>query len=1605
MEYKQELIDILREMQIIQEAKSIKDITDKPILDQLTIDRQLNTTVSLIEDSLNFERQISQYLQELNFSKLYHIYNSYQCIIDVLDSNMLEIFLNYKCKIKEQKQLIQLKIENFLQDQITSFKKMNIRQIIEKPIIDLVQQIHEVSIFDNNYTLFYQDIIESLKQTLDLQIQNLSIDYSQDINIFERDLQKLPQEIVKLYLKQILQIKDARLTQQQMQIRQLASSQDFKSIITNFKNSAYKQEYDILKIFQQKIQELTLESFTKYTKYIDTNNFTDLFSQLQTTWDDWMHYQDVLKQLKDENVCANKKFQHLYIDNTVNNYITSIVEKIVNAMTNMANQITQKKNLRYQSENLTNIVLFQSQIETNMSLGKSLIGSSKYQSSLYQKVIEMVFQTLQNNSTQFNSRISSMNNLDEVLELAKNQPINQQLYEYLHAQKNKQLSQNYQNIYSFQEMVSKLVDSIQKLESECKQVFICQKTLTENNAEREDYYKIIFKSFQKIQNARKLQTYFIEYKCDITKIEEGCIQHFNNEAEKIYKSVEDQLKILPGDDRRLYQTFNNYCDNLRAISEIFKQTSTTQIAKHNLDQIKDQFKTKPEELKQLENQNILCNRLIQYKQMSIDIHIFREAINSGIDEVLDQVYQSDKGPLKISEIGSILNSHTNAQIAQQILRDHQKFKNYSIELRNTGSLRFTLENVLDEQMDEKIQLYLGIKRAKGLSIQEQDNYGNIIDQQVKRDEIKAFYQEFDQKYWAQVDPFLNKVLDGLDIAKQKVLQFSRQQIFLAQTKIDILSSVLAYWTLSNTKDYIGTNNIVESRKKLLQPHPAQIIAIFSLLGIDSSNYLKNQLIQVLTGEGKSVILAVTAIVLAIMGFDVNCACYSEYLSQRDYESFTDLFKAFDVKNNITYGTFSAMCEKYINQNGEIRTLTEQCITQNNIEKQQFKQKRDQILMIDEVDVFFSEDFYGSSYNPVTSIQNQEIINFFDYVWANRNNNQLLEIGSISKTEQYKKIVNSLKGWEQLVKEVVIDILSDIIHFQTHKYIVHKGLIGYKSQDTISTSTYYGYRTLFAYYQEVENNKVQVNELQIRKTIHFSCGNFSYAEIPKNYKHIIGVTGTLDTVSKPEMKLLTDEYNIKKFSYLPSVYGTNQLDFAKDSSKFVLIVDDKEYYKSISNEINAKKQGNRGIPVLVMFETSADIEQFQQSKEYKHVDNYQQIKLLTETVLSSEKEGIVRQAVTKGTVTLITREFGRGTDFVCYDQTIDSHGGVHVIQTFFSDELSEEKQIKGRTARQGNRGSYSMIILDTTLEKYGLKLQDIENMKNTDRYYSAIHPKRLDYFNRKYPERTRNIKSIKAKHETSNRFLDAIIEGNMKAVKEFLINGNKGYGATTAKSKTLILMDVTGSMDGVLEILKNTIQTIFSNIHAVLKQHGVTDSFDVMFTGYRSYNSGAQLLEVSDWETDPDNLHQFISNVKTGASSAHGEEAVEVGLQHANSEYQNGLTQVILIGDAAPSTRQQIQQDRNIQGENYWKTTQFKTATYYEDEIQRLRQRSVKVHTLFIAGAEASFRQISTRTNGTCQKLNLNPNELTKRIAEIIIQNVGEKNGTNLIQLYRDRFGV
>ena len=70
------------------------------------------------------------------------------------------------------------------------------------------------------------------------------------------------------------------------------------------------------------------------------------------------------------------------------------------------------------------------------------------------------------------------------------------------------------------------------------------------------------------------------------------------------------------------------------------------------------------------------------------------------------------------------------------------------------------------------------------------------------------------------------------------------------------------------------------------------------------------------------------------------------------------------------------------------------------------------------------------------------------------------------------------------------------------------------------------------------------------------------------------------------------------------------------------------------------------------------------------------------------------------------------------------------------------------------------------------------------------------------------------------------------------------------------------------------------------------------------------------------------------------EAIEIGLWHANNEFDKGrLSQVILIGDAPVKSKKQIIDNRNkYNGEKYWENTPFSEATYFETEICKLKKK-------------------------------------------------------------------
>ena len=170
-------------------------------------------------------------------------------------------------------------------------------------------------------------------------------------------------------------------------------------------------------------------------------------------------------------------------------------------------------------------------------------------------------------------------------------------------------------------------------------------------------------------------------------------------------------------------------------------------------------------------------------------------------------------------------------------------------------------------------------------------------------------------------------------------------------------------------------------------------------------------------------IAVTACVLALCGYEVSCACYSDYLCKQNYNAFKPLFESLNLLNVVHYGTFSKLCEEMINREGDIRKIVGELIsTQNWSHNKNTSEMSPKILIIDEVDVFFHKDFYGDVCTPSVSLSDPTIQELTDYIWNNRASN--LRLAHVIKSEPYLKCCARFSPWKFLIAKAVKDMLAD-----------------------------------------------------------------------------------------------------------------------------------------------------------------------------------------------------------------------------------------------------------------------------------------------------------------------------------------------------------------------------------------------------------------------------------------------------------------------------------------------------------------------------------------------------------------------------------------------------
>jgi len=772
-----------------------------------------------------------------------------------------------------------------------------------------------------------------------------------------------------------------------------------------------------------------------------------------------------------------------------------------------------------------------------------------------------------------------------------------------------------------------------------------------------------------------------------------------------------------------------------------------------------------------------------------------------------------------------------------------------------------------------------------------------------------------------------------------------------------------------------------------------------------------------------------------MGYNVDCACYSKYLSNRDFVEFKPLFDGFGVTQYISYGTFGQLCEQFINSRGDIRQIVASTVTGTSRSPKEDKSKgRKRILLIDEVDTFFSPDFYGKLYEPFACIADQTLTTLVLWLWDNRT--KFLTWKKVSDSLQFKDCVDRFSDWKELIIDVVKGMVCDLKIFTNEinrphyksEYIVINDQIAYKEHDSYSTNIIHGYKTMFAYIKEYESKNISKDNMIKALVARLYCGGFSYAEIPNKYDFIMGVTGTLKQIVNGPDGILLNDYKISNFTYMPSVYGKNQLYFEENTPEYVAILSKAEFFFKLTEEIfNRLESRSSGDDykraVFVFFDSIENLKSFYDDPAFIKLRDHAII--LSEDVSTASKEGIIRAAASTEQVVLMTKAFGRGTDFICYDKKLIDAGGVHVIQTFLSKQVAEEVQIKGRTARQGDRGSYSLMLTYDDLDKFGITLEIIEDIKNSGKRYSSLNDIRNKYYSEKlFPIIRRGVDQISAIFNESSAFIDDLISNNRPAINAFLTKYNhvelSGESEVEAPS-TIVLMDATYSMESMIQLTKHAVKTMFQNMNKILKEQNFSAEISVQFMVYRNYNAPPEsLLEESAWEVlsdNPSRLYSFMDTVDP--SYGWGSEAVEVGLARVVEQItkeKKQIGQIILIGDREANDRDEVLEKRNESEHDWLSSSRFAELVFYKDEIQKLKDLNVRVNCFYLTEsflthantekAKSCFEEISNCTGGVCQELKIDAPDASDKLTHVVsVSTLRAAGGDGLASAYRKAFDV
>ncbi|CAF4173221.1 unnamed protein product [Rotaria sp. Silwood2] len=522
---------------------------------------------------------------------------------------------------------------------------------------------------------------------------------------------------------------------------------------------------------------------------------------------------------------------------------------------------------------------------------------------------------------------------------------------------------------------------------------------------------------------------------------------------------------------------------------------------------------------------------------------------------------------------------------------------------------------------------------------------------------------------------------------------------------------------------------------------AQIISCLVILKAND----KGRLLQVNTGEGKSTIISILAVIHALNGKYVDIITSSPVLAERDAKEKANFYSMFNLEcshNNDkpNYQTGPKTCYKKQIVYGEVAQFQFDTLRTYYAELNTLADRTFGVAIVDEVDSMLIDDsskiarlattiagmdrlqlIYHILWHEIMSLP-ERVIKFDEKIYLLHEKHRF----------QDEKIVLEYAN-EQGQRVSILDLQDYIAHTSDISHI-GKSIPDDSNYDIVIRNHLIEYITKYIEREyQIPKNFVDFVNLQIPQWVDNAIIACNYRE---DVNYIVrddliqpvdfsstGIVQNLSNWNNGLHQFLQIKHNLKMTSetlttnFLSNIgyfkkYGKNLFGLTgtlgSDASKKVfaevydldLVIIPGSYKKQyislpdilINNDAQwleairrcAINESNKGRGTLIICETIELSKRI--ATELRTCCRSNIVKLYIMNNMDQEKH---IERVKPGEIIIATNLAGRGTDIKTNE--IEKYGGLHVIITFMSPNKRVEEQAFGRTARQGKRGTGQRIL--------------------------------------------------------------------------------------------------------------------------------------------------------------------------------------------------------------------------------------------------------------------------------------------------------------------------